>query len=197
MTKKTILIIEEQPLYREALSELIINSFDVKKTYKTTDIDNILTLIKGHKIDLITLDVTLPDNDGINLAKTIKAHNYEGKILFISSIDNPSLSSAALDLGADGFLSKNESHEAIIFALSSVMKGYSLFKHNHNKKTQSTKLSTKEAIVFQYLIQGHSNKIISERLSLSAKTISTYKTRILNKYKANSMIELIQFNSTL
>ncbi|MFM2642771.1 response regulator transcription factor [Vibrio chagasii] len=197
MTNQNVLIIDEQPLYREALSELITSTLDVEELYKTTDTNKILKLVKTQSIDLIVIDVTLVDNDGINLAKIIKAHGYEGKMLFVSSLDNASLSEAAFALGANGFLSKNENHESIRFALGSIIKGYSLFKSDHKSNGKSTKLSNKEAIVFQYLIQGHSNKLISEKLSLSAKTISTYKTRILNKYRANSIVELVQLGETI
>lgn len=197
MTNQNVLIIDEQPLYREALAELIMDSLNVEDLYKTTDTDKVLKLVKSQSIDLIVLDVTLTNNDGMNLAKVIKAHGYEGKLLFVSSLDNSSLSEVALSLGANGFLSKSESHESIRFALSSIMKGYSLFKSDQKNSGKSTKLSNKEAIVFQYLIQGYSNKLISEKLSLSAKTISTYKTRILSKYRANSIVELVQLNGTI
>lgn len=197
MTKQNVLIIDEQPLYREALSELISSALDIEDIYKTTDTDKILKLLRNQRIDLIVLDVTLADSDGMNLAKIIKARGYEGKLLFVSSLDHSSLSEAAFTLGAHGFLSKNENHESIHFALISIMKGYSLFKSDQANVGKSTKLSNKEAIVFQYLIQGHSNKLISEKLSLSAKTISTYKTRILNKYRANSIVELVQLTGSI
>lgn len=197
MTNQNVLIIDEQPLYREALAELIMDSLNVEDLYKTTDTDKVLKLVKNQSIDLIVLDVTLTNNDGMNLAKIIKAHGYEGKLLFVSSLDNSSLSEVALSLGANGFLSKSESHESIRFALSSIMKGYSLFKSDQKNSGKSTKLSNKEVIVFQYLIQGYSNKLISEKLSLSAKTISTYKTRILSKYRAKSIVELVQLNDTI
>lgn len=197
MTNQNVLIIDEQPLYREALAELIMDSLNVEDLYKTTDTDKILKLVKSQSIDLIVLDVTLANSDGMNLAKIIKAHGYEGKLLFVSSLDNSSLSEAALSLGANGFLSKSESHESIRFALTSIMKGYSLFKSDQKNSGKNTKLSNKEAIVFQYLIQGHSNKLISEKLSLSAKTISTYKTRILSKYRANSIVELVQLTDSI
>ena len=197
MTNQNVLIIDEQPLYREALAELIMDSLNVEDLYKTTDTDKVLKLVKNQSIDLIVLDVTLTNNDGMNLAMIIKAHGYEGKLLFVSSLDNSSLSEVALSLGANGFLSKSESHESIRFALSSIMKGYSLFKSDQKNSGKSTKLSNKEVIVFQYLIQGYSNKLISEKLSLSAKTISTYKTRILSKYRAKSIVELVQLNDTV
>lgn len=197
MKNLNVLIIDEQPLYREALTELVMDSLKVEDLHKTTDTDKILKLVKNQNIDLIVLDVTLASNDGMNLAKIIKAHGYEGKLLFVSSLDSSSLSEAAQSLGANGFLSKSESHESIHFALSSIMKGYSLFKSDQKSNGKNTKLSNKEAIVYQYLIQGHSNKLISEKLSLSAKTISTYKTRILSKYRANSIVELVQLNDTL
>lgn len=72
-------------LFIEALSELITSALDIEDIYKTTDTDKILKLLRNQRIDLIVLDVTLADGDGMNLAKIIKARGYEGKLLFVSS----------------------------------------------------------------------------------------------------------------
>lgn len=94
-------------------------------------------------------------------------------------------------MGANGFLNKNEARETIADAIVSVSRGYSMFKSTHTPSSGDVTLSNREAMVFHYLAQGYSNKKISEQLSLSAKTISTYKTRILKKYHADSLIELL------
>ncbi|WHP65335.1 response regulator transcription factor [Vibrio harveyi] len=186
-----VLIIDDQPLYSEALASLVQNAFQTVNVVESTDSAEVMELIRNQPVDLVILDVVLGDRDGMRLAKNILATGYQGRILFISSRDYSSLSKAAFEMGAHGFLNKNESKETIMDAIVSVTRGYSMFKATHNQSSGNVALSNREAMVFHYLAQGYSNKKISEQLSLSAKTISTYKTRILKKYHAESVVELL------
>lgn len=186
-----VLIIDDQPLYSEALASLVQNAFQTVNVVESTDSAEVMELIRNQPVDLVILDVVLGDRDGMRLAKNILATGYQGRILFISSRDYSSLSKAAFEMGAHGFLNKNESKETIMDAIVSVTRGYSMFKATHNHSSGNVALSNREAMVFHYLAQGYSNKKISEQLSLSAKTISTYKTRILKKYHAESVVELL------
>ncbi|MCX2791535.1 response regulator transcription factor [Vibrio sp. Sgm 5] len=187
----SVLIIDDQPLYSEALASLVQSAFKSVNVVESTDSAKIMELIRNQPIDLVILDVVLGDRDGMRLAKNILATGYQGKILFISSRDYSSLSKAAFEMGTHGFLNKNEAKATIMDAVLSVTRGYSMFKATHNQSSGNVTLSNREAMVFHYLAQGYSNKKISEQLSLSAKTISTYKTRILKKYHAESVVELL------
>lgn len=185
------LIIDNQPLYSEALSSLIKTAFPYANVMETTDPVDIMDLVRNKPIDLVILDVVVGERDGLRLAKSILASGYRGKLLFVSSRDYTSLSRAAFELGARGFLNKNEPKETIMDAIVSISRGYSIFKATQDSPSIDANLSSREAMVFQYLAQGYSNKKIAEQLSLSAKTVSTYKSRILKKYHANSLVELL------
>ncbi|HDM8221111.1 TPA: response regulator transcription factor [Vibrio campbellii] len=186
-----VLIIDDQPLYSEALASLVQTAFQSVNVVESTDSAEVMGIIRNQPVDLVILDVVLGDRDGMRLAKNILATGYQGKILFISSRDYSSLSKAAFEMGTQGFLNKNEAKATIMDAIVSVTRGYSMFKATHNQSSGNVTLSNREAMVFHYLAQGYSNKKISEQLSLSAKTISTYKTRILKKYHAESVVELL------
>ena len=186
-----VLIIDDQPLYSEALASLVQTAFQSVNIVESTDSAEVMDIVRNQPVDLVILDVVLGDRDGMRLAKNILATGYQGKILFISSRDYSSLSKAAFEMGAHGFLNKNEAKATILDAIVSVTRGYSMFKATHNQSSGSVTLSNREAMVFHYLAQGYSNKKISEQLSLSAKTISTYKARILKKYHAESVVELL------
>lgn len=188
---KNVLIIDAQPLYSEALAGLVNDVIEAADVKQSTSSAEVMELVRNQRIDLIILDVVIGDRDGMRLAKNVLASGYQGKILFVSSKDYSSLSKAAYELGANGFLHKNESKQTIRDAIISVSRGYSMFKLKHTQFNSNLALSKREAMVFHYLAQGYSNKRISEQLSLSAKTISTYKTRILKKYHATSLIELL------
>ncbi|CAM2786927.1 response regulator transcription factor [Vibrio mytili] len=186
-----VLIIDAQPLYSEALATLIKTALNVANVHQSTNCAEVMDFVRNQRIDLILLDVVIGDRDGMRLAKNIMATGYQGKILFVSSRDYSSLSKAAYELGANGFINKSESKQTILDAIVSVSRGYSIFKLKHKQSKGAVALSKREAMVFHYLTQGYTNKRISEQLSLSAKTISTYKTRILKKYHATSLIELM------
>ncbi|MFM2655123.1 response regulator [Vibrio owensii] len=186
-----VLIIDDQPLYSEALASLVQTAFQSVNVVESTDSAEVMEIIRNQPVDLVILDVVLGDRDGMRLAKNILATGYQGKIMFISSRDYSSLSKAAFEMGAHGFLNKNEAKATLMDAIVSVTRGYSMFKATHNQSSGNVTLSNREAMVFHYLAQGYSNKKISEQLSLSAKTISTYKTRILKKYHAESVVELL------
>ncbi len=150
--------------------------------------------VRQSKIDFIILDVVLGQRDGMCLAKHILATGYQGKLLFISSKNYSSLSKVAFDIGASGFLDKSESKETIIEAVINISRGYLMFKRKYAPPSALKKieLSEREAMIFHYLAQGYTNKYISEQLAISAKTVSTYKSRILKKHHASSFIELLQ-----
>ncbi|EMB9235061.1 response regulator transcription factor [Vibrio alginolyticus] len=186
-----VLIIDAQPLYSEALASLVEHAINAAEVIQTTDSAEIMELVRSNKIDLIILDVVLGERDGMRLARNILATGYLGRLLFISSRDYSSLSKAAHEMGANGFLNKSEPRKSIIDAIAGISRGYSMFKSTLTTSSGNVTLSNREAIVFHYLVQGYSNKKISEQLSLSAKTISTYKARILKKYQAASLIELL------
>ncbi|EJA7360678.1 response regulator transcription factor [Vibrio alginolyticus] len=186
-----VLIIDAQPLYSEALASLVEHAINAAEVIQTTDSAEIMELVRSNKIDLIILDVVLGERDGMRLARNILATGYLGRLLFISSRDYSSLSKAAYEMGANGFLNKSEPRKSIIDAIAGISRGYSMFKSTLTTSSGNVTLSNREAIVFHYLVQGYSNKKISEQLSLSAKTISTYKARILKKYQAASLIELL------
>ncbi|AVF72439.1 DNA-binding response regulator [Vibrio alginolyticus] len=190
-TLSNVLIIDAQPLYSEALASLVEHAINAAEVIQTTDSAEIMELVRSNKIDLIILDVVLGERDGMRLARNILATGYLGRLLFISSRDYSSLSKAAYEMGANGFLNKSEPRKSIIDAIAGISRGYSMFKSTLTTSSGNVTLSNREAIVFHYLVQGYSNKKISEQLSLSAKTISTYKARILKKYQAASLIELL------
>jgi len=101
----------------------------------------------------------------------------------------------AKEIGANGYILKSEETQSIDESIWAIYRGYSVFKYESNNTKTLPELSERETIVYGYLSQGYSNKRISELLSLSSKTISTYKTRILGKFNASSIIEVMELQN--
>ncbi len=188
-----VLVLDSQPIMREAISQFVFDSFSNTNVYQAATSSLGTQMVKAHEIDLVLLDVDLTGSDGFEFVRRARAHGYKGRILFISNNPHPMYSSTARKLGANGYVTKQESTEVIREAMLRVAQGYSVFKRNEaEKKPRCTTLSNRETVVFNYLVKGYSNKKISEILSLSSKTISTYKSRILEKYEVDSIVELMR-----
>ncbi|OCH17338.1 DNA-binding response regulator [Aliivibrio sp. 1S165] len=193
MNNINILILDDHPLVCAAIKNLVESVSYVSEVLTVNDTKEALSLLRLKSFGLIIIDINLGNSDGFDFFRRIKSHAYVGKVLFISSSNEDIYSNTALSLGADGYVSKSEDLNLIKDALFSVIKGYKFFKSNscYINVENEVKLSNREIMVFNYLLEGRSNIEISEILSLSSKTISTYKRRILNKYHVNSLVELI------
>lgn len=194
------LVVDDHPLVCSAIESILTKANRFNHVHTETDSLTALRFLKENDVDFLILDVGLEDSDGFEFLRRAKAHGYNGKTLYVSANDVQLYSETAFKLGADGYITKSEDISLILDAIDGISHGYSVFKFLNKDETNTIKdikLSKRETIVFKYLVEGYGNKEISEILSLSAKTISTYKTRILNKYNVKSIVELINFKAVL
>ncbi|UGA54430.1 response regulator transcription factor [Vibrio sp. VB16] len=198
MNSKNVLIMGTSPLVCEALTTLVEKIFQQINVFVSDNAQRGMQIVRENDIDGIILDTELKTSSSFDFVRRAKAGDFFGKVLFISNDDHSMVSQTAKLVGANGFISKTESTEMIKDAILAVSKGYSVFKEDLNQEKETVTLSKRESVVFSYLLKGYSNQKISELLSLSAKTISTYKTRILTKYNADSVIQIMNIqNMTL
>ncbi len=195
MKKKNIMIVDHQLLFVDALTALIKEKAEVEEILHSVNKADILRIIKEKQIDLLIMDVELDKVSGMDLAARILAHGYEGKLLFISTKSYESYSSIAKSIGAHGYVTKTETTETIMGAVKAVSNGYHIFKEGVSSDVSGVTLSRRELSVLDYLKKGYNNKQISNLLSLSEKTVSTYKTRIMKKYNVNSLVHMLNSHS--
>jgi len=186
------LILDSQPIVRNALVSMSSHITSQSNIFQSDSIKDAYRILREQNIEMIILDVDLNDGSGLDFIQRIRKGGYTGKVLFVSSNNHPLFSHTAKNVGANGYILKTEDTSLINDALLATYRGYSVFKHCLLTMRDLPDLSERESVVFNYLSKGYSNKKISELLSLSAKTISTYKARILEKYNANSIIEIME-----
>lgn len=191
MTIKNVLVIDSQFLICKAVKNLLEESFYGAKVWNSNNAQQAMKIVKQKQIELIILEVELKDSNGIDLVRRLNSHGFQGKILFLSAQPYELFSQTIRATGAHGFVSKTETVEVIRDAILAVSRGYSVFKDS-NTVEQAVALSKRESVVFNYLSKGYSNQKIAHIMSLSSKTVSTYKSRILDKYNASSIIEVIK-----
>lgn len=196
-TKKiNALILDTFPIVVESITNELKKKDSIGEIYYASSMHKAVDTIKNNDISFVILDIKQDKFNGLDLIKRIRKNDYNGIILVMSSYGYELYSDSARKLGANGYISKKESIELINDAITNVLRGYTIFKQSQPSKSEID-LSTREITVLNYLLRGYTNKQISEFLSLSSKTISTYKSRILDKYNVTSLIELVKINDAL
>lgn len=186
------LIVNPYPLEQRALEDIVKSTNLFQHIHFATSAVEAYRVVSQVPVNFVLLEVDAYDASGLDILRRLRAKGFTGKILFISAIDKAMYSNATHKLGANGYLLKSEELPVIQEAITSVMRGYNVFKHeSHNKQRHGAELSKRETVVYHYLVAGMTNKKISELLSISSKTVSTYKARILTKYGVKSVVELI------
>ena len=191
------LIIDTHPLVFNSVLGLLneMNRFD--NIHVRTDIVSSLKLLSENKIDFMIMDIELNafDIDGFEFLRLARSNGFIGKVLYLTSNEMEDYSSMAYKIGANGCINQSENLPIIRDSIENICQGYSVFKNhipNPANSMDNVKLSKREAVVLTYLLKGCRNTEISDYLSINPKTVSTYKTRILNKYKASSVVELMR-----
>lgn len=202
--KSRILVADDHGIVRMGLIQIIKKLIPNSTLTEVEDYKSLYTLISKEKFDLVILDVNMPNGslqEAINILK-IKQPNL--KILIFSSQDEQLYAVRYLKMGADGFLNKLSSTEIINKALNTMLTQGKYISNEVkdamvfgalNKQLMSSPietLSNRELEIAKKLHDGLTLKEMSNQLNLHSSTISTYKNRIFDKLKINSIPELIE-----
>lgn len=200
----TAIIIDDHPAIRMAVGSLLSQDSQFNEIYEANCGDDALEIATSRVIDLFIIDISLPDYDGFTLLSKLRKLQISGKVVFLSAKNETVYAYRAMKLGADGFISKDRDISDILFAAKNVLRGYSFFSPDvinmvskgldPDKPIDSAmKLSTREIEVLKHLVKGLSNKQIAEIMSISNKTVSSYKIRIMDKLSVTSLMELVNY----
>jgi len=203
--EKRIVIIDDHPIVRRGFAQLINREADLTVVGEAEDHLSAQTVISETKPDLALVDLTLKESDGLELIKTINAQYPKVKTMVISLHDERVYAERALRAGAKGYIMKSEATENVMTAIRTVLKGsmylsddmqermLSQFAGNSKKETSPIDvLSDREFEVFRMVGDGLETREIAKRLTLSVKTIETYKSHLKTKLDLHSSTELIQ-----
>ncbi len=203
--EKKILIADDHGVVRLGLSMMIKKLRPDFIISEVDDYQKVMSIIKEKTFDIVILDLNMPNGNFQEALNAIKSKSPHTKVMIFSSQDENMYAIRYLKMGADGFLHKLASEEVIHKALTKMLeKGTyisedvkeSLIYSNLNKQEASPNplevLTDREMEIAERLIVGEPMKIISNDLHIHTSTVSTYKTRILDKLNIQSIPELIK-----
>ena len=202
MTK--ILLVDDHPFVRLGIIHSLENAMNFEYIHEANNGSELINMILKNEYDIVLLDISLPGRSGLDLLREIKKLKPELKVLIVSMHSEEQYAIRSLKLGASGYITKSAVPNELIIAIRMIIQGKKYIttslaeKIAHNldsleENPKHDKLSERELEVMCMLGQGKTNNEIAQELSLSPKTISTYRERILEKLNMNSTADIIRY----
>lgn len=199
-----IFIADDHKLFREGLKLIFSETSDMAVVDETGDGEEVFKKITENDYDILLLDISMPGKSGLDILKQIKSIKPQLPVLILSMHLEEHYALRSLKSGASGYLTKESTPEELIKAIRKVSMGGKYissplaekiaFELNRTyPKTLHETLSDREFQVMCMIAAGKKTKEISENLSLNEKTISTYRSRILQKMNMKTNAEIIQY----
>lgn len=205
--KKRILIVDDHPIVRQGFTLLLNQEPDFIVCGEAEEPRQALELAAAVNPELVLVDISLKESNGIELIKDLRTHFPSLPILVVSLHDENVYAERTLRAGAKGFVMKAEPTEVMLQAIRTVLSGeiylskrmrakmldrmFSSARSNDVSPVDA--LSDRELEVFQLIGEGLGTRTIADRLSLSVKTVETHKSRIKSKLDLRDGTELIQY----
>jgi len=199
-----ILIADDHTVVREGLKQIISETSDLKVVGEARNGNEVLTQIWETEYDVVLLDISMPGQNGLDVLKQLKNTKPEISVLILSMHPEEQYAIRALKLGASGYLTKDSASEELISAIRKVSLGgkyvsaslaekIAVHLEIEREKQLHEKLSNREYQVMCMIAAGKTVNQISDELALSVKTISTYRSRILEKMNMKNNAELTYY----
>ena len=200
-----ILIADDHVIVCEGLKQIVSKISDIVVADEASSGQEVIANVSKNEYDVIVMDISMPGRDGIDVLKQVKSMKPNLGVLILSMHPEDQFAVRALKAGASGYINKSEASAKLIAAIRRVSSGQKYVSSSLAEKlasdlrTDSTtepfheKLSDREYQVLRMIASGKTPKRIARELSLSVKTISTYRARILEKMNMKTNAELILY----
>ncbi|WP_024336671.1 response regulator transcription factor [Desulfotignum balticum] len=206
MKKIAILIVEDHPIFRMGIKDMIDHEPDMQVCGEAEDVDTAIDQIQSLKPDLVIVDLSLKNSTGVDLIKEIHDRFPSCAALVLSMHDESLHAERCLQAGAKGYIMKQEASESVVEAIRNIMAGHihvsrkimnhllTIYQNQPATAHESPlkRISDRELQIFRLIGLGLSSKQIAVQLNLSIKTVGTYQERIKEKLNLKTARELLR-----
>jgi DNA-binding NarL/FixJ family response regulator len=195
-----VLITDDHSIVRDGLKRILASTPDLQVAGEAASGEAALQLVKANDYDVVMLDMSMPGLSGIDLIKRLKLEKPKLRILVLSMHGEQQYAARVLKAGAAGYLNKDSAAELLLGILRKIAAGgvhvgdvaAAALLQSGDKQPHEA-LSNREFEVMRLLVEGLGPTEIAGRLHLSVKTVSTHKTRILEKLGLKSTADLVRY----
>ena len=199
-----ILVADDHALIRKGMKQILNDTEDIRVTGEAENGMQAIKMVQGNTYDLVLLDISMPDKHGIDVLKQLKLNKPHLPVLILSMHEENQYALRSLKAGAAGYLSKQSAPTQLVTAIRQVACGKKYISNElaeelANGLSQGYQellhqtLSNREYQTLCLMASGKSLSEMAETLSLSAKTVSVYRARLLEKMKLKNNAEAVRY----
>ena len=199
-----ILIVDDHLIVREGIKRIINDTPDLKTVAEASSGTEAMDLIWKNKYDMILLDISMPGQNGLQTLKLIKKHDKTIPVLMLSMHSEEQYAMRSIKAGASGYMTKHTASSQLVTAIRKINNGRKFISkevaellatdlYHDNEKDPHEHLSDREFEILKMIAKGTTTKSIAQELSISPKTVSTYRSRILDKLNMRNNSDLIHY----
>ncbi|MEZ4702167.1 MAG: response regulator transcription factor [Rhodothermales bacterium] len=203
--RKRILVVDDHPIVRQGLAQFINQERDMTVCAEASDGFEAMTAIEQASPDLVIVDIQMEGINGMDLVRNVKAQYPDLPVLMLSMHDESLYAERALRAGARGYVMKQEDPRNVIHAIRRVLRGevyvsdqaaskiLKLLSGGADHASPVDRLSNRELEVLRMIGEGYRTRHIAEKLTLSTKTVESYKARLKQKILLKDAAELARY----
>jgi two-component system invasion response regulator UvrY len=198
-----VIIVDDHPVVRRGLKQIIEDEPDMQVVGEATNAGECFSLVRRMECSLVLLDITLPDRSGFDVLIQLKYERPGLPVLILSAHSEDQYAVRFIKAGASGYLMKEGAPEELVKAIRKVNAGGKYVSASLAEKLVShldaldkpphENLSDREFQILRLIAQGKSLKDIADELCISEKTVSTYRSRIMEKMKMSTNSDLTRY----
>ncbi|MEO6928893.1 MAG: response regulator transcription factor [Casimicrobiaceae bacterium] len=199
-----ILIADDHAIVRAGLKQFIADQIDMEVAGEAATGNECIALVRGSEFDIVLLDISMPDKNGIDTLKAIKHAKPELPVLMLSGFAEEQYAVNLLRAGASGYVNKETASTQLVGAIRTAMRGRKYVSPNlaqvladgvtgDSDAPLHARLSQREFQIFTKLSGGQPVSKIADELHLSVKTVSTYRSRVLEKMAMKTNADLTYY----
>jgi DNA-binding NarL/FixJ family response regulator len=202
MSVVSVIIVDDHPIVVEGLRSLLQDKPEVEIAGAFANGNDVLPFLERNPTDMVLLDISLPDTNGIELCKQIKKNHPRTKVLALSNHNEHSMIAQMLRSGASGYLLKNTPAPELLKAIREVAASQTVYLSTEVQKvllqaytdTQNTLpvLTRREKEILHWIAEGYTTNEMAEKLFISPLTVETHRRNLLQKFEAPNVATLIK-----
>jgi len=199
-----VTLVDDHPIVRRGLKETLSAEADIVVVGEASRSEEVLSALGASACDVVLLDISLPGRGGLDVLKDIRRSFPDVRVLVVSTHDESQYAVRAMRAGAAGYLTKTSPPEELVRAVRQLMRtgryineevGAALaqFAQDDRPGAPHERLSDREHEVLRLLTAGKTISDIADELSLSVKTVSTYRSRLVEKLGVRTTSDLVRY----
>jgi DNA-binding NarL/FixJ family response regulator len=201
MSDIRVLVVDDHAILRDGICSLLERQEGLNVVGEAGNGREALERVEELQPDIVLMDVSMPEMDGLEATRRIKSAHPEIKVLVLTQHDNQEYINPLLQAGASGYVLKRSGGREVVTAIRQVYEHGVFLEpevarqvlHNFSRSAETPSLTEREQQVLKLAVQGKSNKDIARRLFISPKTVSVHRTNIMAKLGVHNSAELVRY----